>query len=97
MGEAVSLERIAEAARVVDPVFLHSPQYVCERLSAELGVTAVLKVECLNPIRSFKGRGTDYLLRRIDAPEHGFVCASGCSMAAKCPPLSLAVQRRISV
>ena len=76
MGEAVSLERIAEAAQVVDPVFMHSPQYVCEPLSAELGITAVLKVECLNPIRSFKGRGTDYLFRRIEAPARGFVCAS---------------------
>jgi threonine dehydratase len=25
----------------------------------------VVKVECCNPIRSFKGRGTDYLMPRL--------------------------------
>ena len=72
----VSVERIAEAADVVDPVFLNSPQYVNEPISEAVGVTIVLKVECLNPIRSFKGRGTDYLLHRITAPAGGLVCAS---------------------
>ncbi|HEY6875276.1 MAG TPA: pyridoxal-phosphate dependent enzyme, partial [Candidatus Dormibacteraeota bacterium] len=76
MGEAVSLEHIAEAAQVIDPVFMHSPQYVCEPLSDQVGVALVLKVECLNPIRSFKGRGTDYFFHRIKSPERGFVCAS---------------------
>ena len=77
MGEQpVSIERIAEAAEVIDAVFLHSPQYECEPLSAHLGVATVLKVECLNPIRSFKGRGTDYLMFRIEVPSNGLVCAS---------------------
>lgn len=76
MDEPVSIERIAEAAEVVDPVFLDTPQYECEPLSERLGLTAILKVECVNPIRSFKGRGTDYLLHRISAPARGFVCAS---------------------
>jgi len=76
MGEPVSIERIAEAAEVVDPVFLHSPQYECEPLNEHLGVATVLKIECLNPIRSFKGRGTDYLMHRIEVPERGLVCAS---------------------
>jgi len=40
--EPVSIERIAEAAEIIDPVFLHSPQYECEPLSAHLCVTAVL-------------------------------------------------------
>lgn len=76
MGEPVSIERIAEAAEVVDPVFLDTPQYECEPVSERLGLTAILKVECVNPIRSFKGRGTDYLMHRIEAPARGFVCAS---------------------
>ena len=74
--EAVSIERIADAAEAIDQVFLHSPQYECEPLSAHLGVTTVLKVDCLNPIRSFKGRGTDYLMHRIEVPARGLVCAS---------------------
>src|SRR5690348_4058789 len=76
MGEPVLVDNIAEAAEVIDPVFLHSPQYECEPLSAHLGVATVLKVECLNPIRSFKGRGTDYLMHRIEVPVRGLVCAS---------------------
>ena len=78
MAEApeVSIDRIAEAAEVVDPVFLNSPQYANEPISSELGLTTVLKIECVNPIRSFKGRGTDYLLHRIRPPAAGIVCAS---------------------
>ena len=36
----------------------HSPQFVHEGLSARLGVPVIVKVETVNPIRSFKGRGT---------------------------------------
>jgi threonine dehydratase len=39
-------------------------------------VTVVLKVETVNPIRSFKGRGADYLLHRVESQPAGFVCAS---------------------
>jgi threonine dehydratase len=73
---AISIERIQEAAQAIDPVFRDSPQFVCEPLSKRLGVTTVLKVECVNPIRSFKGRGTDYLLHRLGRQPEGLVCAS---------------------
>jgi len=73
MDASISLDRIREAARVIDPVFLHTPQYECEPLSDRLGTRTVLKVESVNPIRSFKGRGTDYLLHRLVAPDQGFV------------------------
>jgi threonine dehydratase len=73
---SISVDRIREAAAVIDPVFLNSPQYVCEPLSDRLAVTTVLKVECVNPIRSFKGRGADYLLHRLGRQAAGFVCAS---------------------
>ena len=76
--EPVSIERIAEAAEVIDPVFLQSPQYECEPLSSRLAATTILKVECLNPIRSFKGRGTDYLMHRIDVLEGTLAKAFGC-------------------
>jgi threonine dehydratase len=39
-------------------VFRDSPQYVHEGLTARLGVPVVVKLETLNPIRAFKGRGT---------------------------------------
>jgi threonine dehydratase len=73
---SISLERIREAAHVVDPVFLHSPQFNCEPLSRELGVTTLLKVETTNPIRTFKGRGADYLLQRLGDDKTRIVCAS---------------------
>src|SRR2546423_2283526 len=72
----ISVEHIAEAAERIDQVFRDTPQFVSEPLSALLGATVMLKVETLNPIRSFKGRGTDYLLHRIDVPAPGLVCAS---------------------
>jgi threonine dehydratase len=49
---------IRVAAASIDPVFTRSPQYIHEGLSARLGVPVVVKVETVNPIRSFKGRGT---------------------------------------
>jgi threonine dehydratase len=76
VDHTISIERIEEAARVVDPVFLQTPQFVCEPLSDRLGVVTVLKVESLNPIRSFKGRGTDYLLHSLGPQPAGLVCAS---------------------
>jgi threonine dehydratase len=56
------LENITEALKVIDPVFLNSPQYVCEPLGADLGCHVTLKVETANPIRCFKGRGGWYLI-----------------------------------
>jgi threonine dehydratase len=76
VAERISIQRIGEAYKVIDPAFRDSPQFVSGPLSEKLGMTVVLKVECLNPIRSFKGRGTDYLLHRLGPREHGYVCAS---------------------
>src|SRR5207244_11106262 len=88
MDASISVDRIREAATAIDPVFLHTPQYVCEPLSDQLGVTIVLKVESINPIRSFKGRGTDFLLHRLAGDRTGIVCASdgtfGQGMAYAC-------------
>jgi threonine dehydratase len=72
----ISIDRIREASEVIDPVFLDTPQYTCEPLSDRIGVTTVIKVETVNPIRSFKGRGADYLLHRLGRHARGLVCAS---------------------
>jgi len=60
MTHRLSLDHIAKAARIIDPVFLATPQFVSEPLSETLGVRLVVKVETLNPVRCFKGRGADY-------------------------------------
>ena len=75
MVEPLSLEKIDEASRVVPAEFLHTPQYVDAALSAALGRETVLKIETLNPLRSFKGRGAEYFMRGLDAGRH-VVCAS---------------------
>jgi threonine dehydratase len=71
----LSLERIAVAVDRIDPVFLDTPQFVDERLSAELDREVLVKVETLNPIGSFKGRGTGLLAQQLD-PALTWVCAT---------------------
>jgi threonine dehydratase len=57
--------------------FRDTPQYRCEPLSDALGGRLTLKVECLNPIRSFKGRGADHAVARlVEAGPAGRSCAN---------------------
>ena len=92
----LSLERIAHAATVIDPVFLNSPQFLVTSSSQQLGCRLVVKVETLNPIRSFKGRGADYLVASLHGHPH-LVCATagnfgqGMAFAARKRGLSLTV------
>jgi len=72
----ISIEQIEKAARTIDPVFLHTPQFESDALSDELGMRLVLKVETVNPIRSFKGRGADFLLSESRGHSPKLVCAS---------------------
>lgn len=51
-------EAIRAAHSRIHPAFRNSPQFVHEGLSRLGGVEVVLKVETVNPIRAFKGRGT---------------------------------------
>ncbi len=72
----LSLARIEEAARRIDPVFRDSPQFESEPLSARFGCRLTVKVEALNPVRCFKGRGADFFAASL--PDRGppLVCAS---------------------
>ena len=83
----ITIERIEEASRAIDPVFLRTPQWVCEPLGEELGIRIALKGETLNPIRSFKGRGADWLVRNLPSGA-ALMCASagnfGQAMAYAC-------------
>ncbi|MDH4089970.1 MAG: threonine/serine dehydratase [Cyclobacteriaceae bacterium] len=86
-GSRLSYDRIEEAFRKIDPVFLRTPQYISDTLSALLNATLVLKIETQNPIRSFKGRGADFLITESDA-NTTLICASagnfGQAMAYAC-------------
>ena len=92
----LSVDRIAHAVTVIDPVFLDSPQFRAEPIEKQLGCRLVVKVETLNPIRSFKGRGTEYLTSSL----HGhprLVCATagnfgqGMAYSARKRGLSLTI------
>jgi threonine dehydratase len=71
----LSVERIDQAAGIIDPVFLNSPQFRAEPLEQQLDCRVVVKVETLNPIRSFKGRGAEYLMATLGGRPH-LVCAT---------------------
>lgn len=71
----LNLANIQKAANLIDPVFRDSPQYIDEQLCAVLGRQVVIKVETANPIRSFKGRGADFLVGQLDSRRH-IVCSS---------------------
>lgn len=71
----LSVARVEEAYKRIDPVFLRSPQYILESLNDVLSTDLILKVETQNPIRSFKGRGADFLLSEADASTP-LICAS---------------------
>ena len=71
----LSLTRIEAAVGEIDPVFLNTPQFVSDQLSEELGREILVKVETLNPIGSFKGRGTCLLAQGLD-PSQTWVCAT---------------------
>ena len=71
----LSVERIQQAASVIDPVFLNSPQFRAEPLERQLDCRIVVKIETLNPIRSFKGRGAEFLMATMNG-RHPLVCAT---------------------
>jgi threonine dehydratase len=77
----LELARVLEARRQISSVFVETPQYECEPLGEVLGRRVVLKVETLNPVRSFKGRGTDTVLARLQ--ERGVANAVVCASAGK--------------
>ena len=83
----ISTQRIHEALFIIDPVFCRTPQFECDSLSKLFSNHLVLKVETLNPIRSFKGRGAVFLLSQSDK-NIPIVCASagnfGQAMAYAC-------------
>ncbi len=74
----LDLDRIKAAVPRISQVFRNTPQYECDALSAALRCGDVLKVETLNPIRCFKGRGTETVMSRLaeGARPKSAVCAS---------------------
>jgi threonine dehydratase len=62
---------------VIDPVFLDTPLYRCEALEPGLGCAVSIKLETANPVRSFKGRGTEVVASLLaERGPRAVVCAS---------------------
>jgi threonine dehydratase len=72
----LDLGRIRAAVQSIDPVFLRTPQFGSGALDAVLGCSVTVKVETLNPVRSFKGRGTELVVSRAASEYPSVVCAS---------------------
>lgn len=83
----LSIENIKDSVALIDDVFLNTPQYINPGLSKLFGLNLTVKVETINPIRWFKGRGSEVLVSKSKGYEH-FVCASagnfGQAMAFSC-------------
>jgi threonine dehydratase len=65
LGPPLEPATIRAARSVVPAVFRDSPQFVSESLSLVAGVPVVVKVESVNPIGAFKGRGTWLAVRHL--------------------------------
>jgi threonine dehydratase len=62
---------------VIDQVFLDTPLYRCEALESGLGCAVSIKLETANPVRSFKGRGTEVVASQLAGNgSKAAVCAS---------------------
>ncbi|WP_329097910.1 pyridoxal-phosphate dependent enzyme [Actinomadura citrea] len=69
--------RIRAARRMIAPVFLDTPLYRCEALEPVLGCAVSIKLETANPVRSFKGRGTELVAGLLaENGPRAAVCAS---------------------
>lgn len=95
-GVRLELDQVRGAVNAIDPAFLDTPALQCAPLGRALGCAVTLKIETLNPVRSFKGRGTETvaaLARRKEASR--VVCASagnlGQALAYSGPRRGLAV------
>jgi len=72
----ITKAEIESARAAIDPVFLNSPLLRETPLDAALGCTLAIKVETLNPIRSFKGRGTEALFAALKQKPRAVVATS---------------------
>jgi threonine dehydratase len=70
------LENIEAATRSIDSVFLNTPQFLSEPLGKQVAARLILKIETVNPIRCFKGRGADLFVSGLASNVPSLVCAS---------------------
>jgi threonine dehydratase len=92
------LDRVRAAVGEVDPVFLDTPAFPCAPLGRALGCSVTLKVETLNPVRSFKGRGTETVAAAVRGKGASrMVCASAGNLGQALAYSGLRRGLRVSV
>ncbi len=97
MSDYVCVDRIEAASTIIDPVFRNTPLIWHDELDELTGARILVKVETVNPIRSFKGRGTDLFVQRLPHNGQPMVAASagnfgqGLAFAARKASRSLTV------
>ncbi|MDL2211300.1 pyridoxal-phosphate dependent enzyme [Erysipelotrichaceae bacterium OttesenSCG-928-M19] len=77
MKNRISINNIEEAARIIDPIFLNTPQYEVAAINKMFDNSILFKIETLNPIRSFKGRGTSYYASKLKKDDTIVVASAG--------------------
>lgn len=88
---------VASASLAIDPVFLATPLVRNDRADAELGCRMWAKVETLNPIRSFKGRGAEWWIANLDDTVTPIVLASAGNFGQGLAYAAARQRRRIIV
>src|SRR5512138_1093857 len=76
MPALLTPDEIIASRAMIDPLFLDSPLMRHPALDAALGCAVTLKLETLNPIRSFKARGTEAVLSALSPRPPAVVAAS---------------------
>jgi threonine dehydratase len=71
-----SVDGILAAYDAIDPLYLNTPLMRHASADAAIGLKLHAKVETLNPIRAFNGRGTDWLLETMPVAGTPLVTAS---------------------
>lgn len=61
----LDLGRITEARKKISRVFRETPQFECPALGKVLDCELIVKLETANPIRCFKGRGTEVVMSHL--------------------------------
>ena len=74
------MNKIKGAIPLIDPSFLNTPQFISKGLSDIFNCQLMVKIETLNPIKSFKGRGAELLIAQIGEYDP-IVCASAGILA----------------
>lgn len=77
LSHSLSVERIARACGAIDLPFRDTPQFEATVLGERFGCRPVVKIETLNPIRSFKARGAQFFVSELADRPRLVCCSSG--------------------